>query len=138
MAAIFMGMMLLGACWLEEKKTEKFLLVCLAVAFLGYVSIYLAPAQWINKSAEFSLRGMLSSVLNATYRYEEIGVLLIPYAVLLILNVSEKTGKKRMILSVMFVLASLAANYILIFARYILLVQLLLFDQHHYKLHLIQ
>lgn len=115
-AAIFAAMLLMGLYWLENKKVDAFLLSCIGIACLGYISIYLAPAQWINKSVSFSLRALMSSALNAVYRYEEIGVLLIPYVILLILNLSEKTDKKRILLSLVFILGSLAANFILIFA----------------------
>ena len=117
-ASIFMAVLLVLLHFWESKKLDKFMLAAVFVSFLGYISIYLAPGQWMNKSVEPSLGSLLSSALKAVYRYEEIGILLIPYAVLLILNLSENRDPKRVRISIVFILGSLAANFIMVVAGY--------------------
>ena len=117
-AVVFMAALLMLLYYFENKKVEPFMLLTIGIAFLGYVSIYLAPGQWMNKSVEPSLRSLLSSTLNAFYRYEQIGVLLIPCVILLILNFANNYDKKRIRMSMVFLLGSLAANFIMAFAGY--------------------
>jgi len=118
-AAIFIAVLLLvlDVCC-NHRKLSKYGLLCIAVAMLGYVSIYLAPAQWINKSAQLSLFVLAKNIANATLMYAKFGVLIAVFVVLLVVAVTEKVPVKRILLALSFAAGSLAANYILIFANY--------------------
>ena len=118
-AGIFMAacLVLLDAVC-NKQRVKLYDIGCIAMAFFGNISIYLAPAQWMNKSAEFSVMNLFMNIVSATEQYETFGILLIAYAVLLVFNICEETDARKIWLSVVLVLGSLAANYIMIFAAY--------------------
>lgn len=118
-AAIFMSaLLLLADVMYNRQKLSIFNLSCIASAFAGYVSIYLAPAQWNNKSTELSLRILLYNFKNATFIYYSFGILVYAALVLLVLNYYKKTSAKILILGLVFIAGSLAANYIMVIAAY--------------------
>ena len=55
-ALIFMAMLFifLEAVW-QKRKIEKWMLISLLAAFVGFMYMMLAPAESVNKSAEFSI-----------------------------------------------------------------------------------
>lgn len=103
---------------LYRHKIDKFGLLCIVAAFIGYTCIYLSPAQWNNKSAELSLRILLYNFKDATSVYSSFGILACIALILLILNHYQKTDIKTILLGFVFILGSLAANYIMVFASY--------------------
>lgn len=118
-ACIFMAM--LAMAWQHFYRKEKIdlhLILALVFAFLGYVTIYLAPAQWTNKAAGTSIVALLTSFVEAVIMYRSFGVLCIAFVVLLIVNMKEKTQWNTIALSVLFLAGSLAANFIMTFAAY--------------------
>ena len=118
-AAVFMAFLLVIAdAWLNHKKISKFGLLCVAAAAAGYLSIYLAPAQWNNKSVDMSLRVFLYYTRNATAMYSSFGVLISAAVILLVVNYYRKTSVKTQVLGLIFIAGSLAANYIMVFASY--------------------
>lgn len=100
-----------------NQKISRCAILSVAIAVIGYVSIYLAPAQWINKSTEPSLFKLVYNFGVATIRYARFGILAATAMVLLILNLSRNTSSKTMLTGAVFVAGSLAANYIMIAAR---------------------
>lgn len=118
-AAIFMSALLFLADVLHNhRKLSIFKLSCILSAFVGYISIYLAPAQWNNKSTELSLRTLLYNFKEATSIYFSFGILVYAALVLLILNYYKKTSTKTIIMGLVFIAGSLAANYIMVLAAY--------------------
>lgn len=118
-ACIFMGMLALGwQHFCRKEKVEKHLILALILAFAGYVSIYLAPAQWANKATGMNLVGLLTSFVEAVIMYRSFGVLCGAFVVLLIVNIKEKTQRDTIALALLFLAGSLAANFIMTFAAY--------------------
>lgn len=119
-AVTFMAAMLLVlGCWERKEKLPHFYLAALVVAFLGYLSIYTAPAQWRAKASGGGFAQLWENFLLASGMYWRLlGVLLIAFGVLLVLSLLVKTEKKTLILALVFFAGSLAANYILIFASW--------------------
>lgn len=118
-AVIFMAMMLVGMdAWMNHRRVCGYLAGAVAVAVFGYVSIYLAPAQWVNKGAEISLTGLINSFIKITMMYESYLPLLILSAVLFAANIMKKSDTKMMVLAAVLFLGALAANYIMVFAAY--------------------
>lgn len=118
-AVIFMAMLLTALqVFYKKEKLDKFDLVAIIVAFAGYVSIYLAPAQWQNKSVEPSLKMLMNTFINAVLKYETFGILMIAFAVMLIWNIAAKADVRRMLLAGVFLGGSLAANFIMVLASY--------------------
>lgn len=118
-AVIFVAVQLIVLDVLYNKrKISVYNVASVSAAFLGYVSIYLAPAQWMNKSVAMSVKSLFNNIITATERYESFGVLAVIYVVLLVVCICEKTDGKTIWLSLVFVLGSLAANYIMVLAGY--------------------
>lgn len=119
-AAVF-GMsvlLLLLIRFIGKQRPKTYLIFGSLGAFLGYLSIYLAPAEWANKSTAFSLSVLADNFTRALEMYKELAPLLIALAVLLTLALLRKTDKKRIWLALVFVAGSLAANFMLTFAGY--------------------
>ena len=98
-----------------HKKVPMLHLLGLALAFAGYVSIYMAPAQW-NKSGEFSLLKMALALLRCFERLDEMRFLLGAFIVMLIAGIYAGADRKQLVKAFVFFLASLASNFILFFA----------------------
>lgn len=120
-AMIFMTAVLIVMGYREHKKKPYFYLWSLAVALLGYVSIYTAPAQWRAKAAGGGLALMWENFLHASSKYWGLlWILLVVFGALLIWNLLVQTEKKTIVLALVFFAGSLVANYILIFASWYL------------------
>ena len=118
-AAICMAFLLcVLSAWRSTHKMDWYAAASVIIAMMGYISIYLAPAQWVNKSANMSLFVLLGNMEIATRMYQSFGVLAAAALVLLILNFRIATPAKTMLLAGVFIVGSLAANYIMIFAGY--------------------
>lgn len=119
-AAIFMaGLFVLLMVIYQKRKWPVFWIAAIAVAFAGYISIYLAPAQWMEKAAEMHPRILLDNMVVAMDMYvDKFGLLICAFVVMLMIGIYEKVELKRLMLSGVFVLGSLAANFIMIFASY--------------------
>ena len=117
--AIVLSALLLVMCRLYcKKKCTIFYCLMIVCACIGYISIYLAPAQWINKSNEFVSNGLCVALFRALHGYRKAGTLLIPYAVLLIICLWARADTKRVLLSIAFIFASIAANTLTIAAKW--------------------
>lgn len=119
-AAIFMAMLLVLLTAVVQKRNIKPIwIVALATAFLGYVFIYTAPAQLREKGAEMKLSVLLDNFVNVAFQYWNLlGSLLVIFVLLLVLNLKKKTDPRRILLALVFLAGSLAANFIMMFASY--------------------
>lgn len=119
-AAIFCGALLVFAQWYSggQKRWNTRLVALLAAAMVGYVTIYLAPAQWTNKSVDGTLGDFIYSFLYAGRMYLNFWVLLLAFVVLFFFSVWMKADQKRLFLAVVFLAGSLVANFMLAFAAY--------------------
>ena len=116
-AAIFMAAVLVLLRAIEHQKApEKYLISLICVAFLGYVSIYLAPAQWANKFAGSG--GMLESFKGALRMYMDFRILLVAFFVLFIYNLSVGASHRQLLLACTLLAGSLVANFMMTFASY--------------------
>lgn len=118
-AAIFIAMLLTAmTAFFRKRNVSGYVFAAILCACMGYISIYMAPAQLENKAAEMSFYVLFQNLIRAVEVYEEFGILLLAYAVMLILNISQRTDLKRNLLSLAFLAGSLAANFIMVFASY--------------------
>ena len=119
-ATIFMAglLVVLMRVW-QKRKIRPFWILSILTAFAGYISIYLAPAQWVEKAAEMHPRILLENMVVAMDMYvDEFGLLICSFVVMLVISIYEKVELKRLLLAGVFLLGSLAANFIMIFASY--------------------
>lgn len=99
-------------------KPKAYELVGLLCAFVGYVTLYLSPAQWSNKSAELSVSSLLQNFSNALEMYRGFAPLLILWVVAFVVSVYAKTDRKKLVLSAAFLCGSLLSNFMMILASY--------------------
>lgn len=119
-AAIFMATLLVLLMLLEHRQEKMtFWILAIVAAFVGYLSIYTAPAQWREKSAERNWAVLLQNFLDASALYwKYMGLLLAAFMVFLLINLAIKTEKRRVLLALVFFAGSLASNYIMVFASF--------------------
>lgn len=117
-AFIAMAALLMLLHLLNKKQLKLYLLLALIVALLGYVSIYLAPAQWNNKAAEFSFATLYANIVRSIKMYETFGILAVSFAVMLVFARMNGVDQKRIMLAIVLVVGSLCANFILVFANW--------------------
>lgn len=120
-AVIFMaGLLILLMVFAEKRKLRIWWIAAVAVAFLGYVSIYLAPAQWVEKATEMHPRILLSNFVTvAGYFRSQFWVLVCAFVILLAMYVTRKENSSRTwMLACVFFAGALAAHFILILANY--------------------
>lgn len=116
-AAIFMAMLIV---LLEQKKKMKGIwLAAIVIACIGYITIYLSPAQWREKSAEMTIPTLTENFLNASRMYWKMcRELLCAFIIALVLNLILRTDRRQIFLGLILFAGSLAANFILMFAQY--------------------
>ena len=99
-AVIFMAAMLTVLdAWMNHRKLDGYHAFAVIAAFLGYLTIYLAPAQWVNKSIGITLRGLVTNIIEITLGYEKYLPLLILFVVLFIVNIVKKSDPKKIVLA---------------------------------------
>jgi len=117
-AFIFIAAVLLalGRFW-QHKPLSRILVVGLVLAVVGYLTIYMAPAQ-MNKSSAMTLASLVMGVVRCLLRLSEIWVLVAAFVVLFVLNICNGTDKKRLVLASVFFLGAMCANFIVMFAAF--------------------
>ena len=116
-AFIFMAMALVAlSCIWQKKKCQVMLLGGLIAAVLGYISIYLAPAE-VTKASSFSWPVLYQMIRTLVSILVQIWVLPVAFVVLLGLNIRNRTERNRILLALVFFLGAMCAHFILIFAK---------------------
>lgn len=116
-AVIFMAAILIVLdAWMNHRKIDGYHTVAVILAFCGYLTIYMAPAQWVNKSIGITVSGLVNNIIDITWKYEAYLSLLIVTAILFIVNIVKKSDPKKILLAAVLTLGALAANYIMALA----------------------
>ncbi len=111
-------LLLLMRFW-QRRKVQKLWLWSVAVATVGYISIYTAPAQLRSNGAEMTLAILLKNFLTTAENYWDLfGPLLCVFLVGLTMCVLSKVEWKKILLALVFFAGSLAANFIMMFANH--------------------
>ena len=117
-ACIFMAMCIVALkLFYRKEKINAYAVAAIILACIGYLTIYLAPAQWANKSVEGNIVALLTSFVNAVIMYRAFSALCIAFVILLILSIKEKADTDSILLALVFLTGSLAANFIMTFAK---------------------
>lgn len=103
---------------IRRKRPAVYGILSVLTAFAGYLSIYLAPAQWANKSSSFDFSALQENFTACLEVYLSFWVLLAVFAVLLLAACIKKTDRKRILLSLVLFAGSLVANFMMIAASY--------------------
>jgi len=118
-ALIFMAMLFifLRIVW-QKKKADSWMWLSLIAAFAGFMYMMLAPAESVNKSAEFSIPSLFANFMDTGLYYLRFWPLLISFALFYYLAVKKDVEQKSRVLSAIFLLGSLAGHFVLMFAMY--------------------
>lgn len=118
-AVIFMVMLAIAVCrFFFKERIEPWMYLSLLAAFAGFMYMMLAPAESVNKSAEFSVSVLLSNFVETGAFYLRFWPLLLAWALLFYLAVKNKVELRLRIASLIFLLGSLAGHFVLTFAMY--------------------
>lgn len=118
-ALIFMAMLFIFLCLVWQKdKIDNWMWLSLIAAFVGFMYMMLAPAESVNKSAEFSIPSLFANFIDTGLYYLRFWPLLISFVLFYCLALKQGTGQKSRVLAAIFFLGSLAGHFVLMFAMY--------------------
>ena len=118
-AVIFMVMLVIAVCrFFFKERIESWMYLSLLAAFAGFMYMMLAPAESVNKSAEFSVSVLLSNFVETGAFYLRFWPLLLAWALLFYLAVKYRVELRLRIASLILLLGSLAGHFVLTFAMY--------------------
>ena len=90
----------------------------LLAAFVGFIYMMLAPAESVNKSAEFAISVLFANFLETGKYYLKFWPLLISFVLFYYLAVKQNVQQSVSVLSAVFLLGSMAGHFVLMFAMY--------------------
>lgn len=99
-------------------KPKIYEILGIIFSFAGYITLYLSPAQWSNKSAEFSVHTLLLNFSTALDMYKNFAPVLIFWIVAFVISLYAKSDIKKILLSVSFLAGSLLSNFMMTLASY--------------------
>ena len=118
-AVIFMVMLVTAVCrFYFKQRIAPWMYLSLLAAFAGFMYMMLAPAESVNKSAEFSISVLLSNFVETGAFYLRFWPLMIAWALLFYLAVKNRVALRLRIASLILLLGSLAGHFVLTFAMY--------------------
>lgn len=115
---VMAGLLLLLDKFYAKRKSDTYLWILLIVACLGYLSIYLAPAQW--EKAEVGAQISLLEIFGGPLRHYATYVpLLLAFVLLSLANWKLKTQSRRILVALVLLVGSLVSCFVLIVASYL-------------------
>lgn len=118
-ASIVMIACLLGYGTFVKHHKIKFYQVAAFVAYLiGFAVMMSAPATVNNKFTEFKILVLFKNFYQALTKYYKFRILIAAFTVLFTLGCLKKFDVNKMVLSVIFVIGSLCANFAMMFGGY--------------------
>ena len=118
-ALIFMCMLFIFLCkvW-RKQKLSLWMWLSLLAAFVGFMYMMLAPAESVNKSAEFAISVLLGNFIETGKYYLKFWPLLISFVLFYYLAVKQNVQQSIRVLAAVFLLGSMAGHFVLMFAMY--------------------
>lgn len=101
-----------------KEKLEKYEILGIVLACLGYLTLYLAPAEWANKSFGYAAESLASRFVIAVNKYWGFRPVLIVYIVSVVIGVSIGSDRKKIFLSLSLFAGSLLANFMMVLAAW--------------------
>ncbi len=118
-AFIFIAALLtLATLIFVNKRIPVSYYIALAFSVLGYLSIYMSPAQVSNKGAELSLYVLRNNFVTCFSVLKTFWILPAIYVVLLVFACFQKVDYKQIMLSVILASGAMLANFMMMFAGY--------------------
>lgn len=118
-AAIMISFLLMGYRLVIEKgKISAWYFVSFAAACAGFLFMATRPAETSGKLGGFDFQSLFTGFKAATKVYLNFWILLIAYCFLFYIIFKKDKWSKALILSLVFFVASVATNYVMMFARW--------------------
>ncbi len=118
-AFIGMGILLQLALWFFQKKRfTVWGVLSVPTAIIGLYFMVSAPGTHKNKSLSLTATKLRENFITALNMYKLLEVLLVVFCVFLVIAILTKIPREKLILSLIFIAGSLAANFIMITAAY--------------------
>ena len=118
-ALVAMALCFLLLHLLERREAPPgWMLLSLAAMLAGFFFMMLAPAESVNKSAEFRLAVLLRNLAENAAYYLRFWPLLLCWALLFPLSLREGVSKKQRMLSLVYLFGSVSGHFVLTFAMY--------------------
>ena len=103
--------------FIRRKKTRGYIWAGLALTALGFLSMFLSPAEFRNKAGDALTRvALMKQIIFTTEFLKNYSVPLLVFVGLLVICILAKTDLRQILLGVILFIGALAANYIHIFA----------------------
>ena len=102
----------------QKKRPAADAVIGIVIACIGYVTIYLAPAQWANKSAELTLPVIMTNIKIAVLKYRLVWELVLLFIILFVSAIIMRVNRQKLFLSAVLVVASVAGDMIMVLALY--------------------
>lgn len=102
----------------QKKRPAADAVIGIVIACIGYVTIYLAPAQWANKSAEPTLPVIMTNIKIAVMKYRLVWELVLLFIILFVSAIIMRVDRQKLFLSAVLVVASVAGDMIMVLALY--------------------
>ena len=109
---VCLGLLILVRKCLLRKPVSHWVVAALVIAAGGYMTIYLAPAQWQNKAAGLSPSALIRNFVTATQMLRRIGGLILAFGILMVVTVTQKLDPRQIAMAGILATGSLTANYI--------------------------
>ena len=109
---VCLGLLILVRKCLLRKPVSHWVVAALVIAAVGYMTIYLAPAQWQNKAAGLSPSALIRNFVTATQMLRRIGGLILAFGILMVVTVTQKLDPRQIAMAGILATGSLTANYI--------------------------
>ncbi len=118
-ALVAMALLFLLLLAFEEKKLPQGWLICsLALILAGFFYMMLAPAETVNKSAEFRFDVLVQNFIDNAGFYLRFWPLLLSFVLFRMLSLRAGVSKKLRRLSLVYLFGSAAGHFVLTFAMY--------------------
>lgn len=101
-----------------KTKPRAYEIISLLLSVAGYITLYLAPAQLNNKSAQLTLSTLSKNFGTALKMYLQFAPIFIVFTILFVMALVIKADKKKVWMSLSFFIGSLLSNFMMIVASY--------------------
>ncbi len=99
-------------------RPKAYEIVGILLSVVGYITIYLSPAQLTNKSATLTVANLRGNLAEAVAMYLKFAPVLVVFAVMLVLAFMVKADRKKIWMALSFFIGSLLSNFMMIVASY--------------------
>lgn len=119
LATLIMILLFLGlSVGLKKQRIKPYLMLAVITYFIGFMIMMKAPATARNKLGDVGLMALFEGFYSALYMLYEFRILVVSFGVLFAIGCIRKIELDKMLLASIFMLGSLAANFVMMFGKW--------------------